>query len=133
MYWTLAFTPQTTCIIEREHLLAAGIINTVTDLLVVLLPITTILGVKIPFRETVIIIFLFSAGFMATAAGAVRTYFVYFLTAFSNDKTWDISLTWYAAEIELYVGIVSIQTRMQVLRLMYISDVRLSSSHQEVL
>jgi hypothetical protein len=37
-YWTLPFTPQK-CIDEKHHLLAAGIINTITDFCVVLIPI----------------------------------------------------------------------------------------------
>jgi hypothetical protein len=105
LYWTISLTRQSTCLSERDHLLAAGIINTISDLLVVILPIPTVLGVNVSRRETVVILLLFGAGFTATAAGAARTYFVYRITT-SNDKTWDIYLFWISASVEIYLGII---------------------------
>lgn len=103
-YWTISFTEQN-CIHEPKNLLAAGIINTCTDFIVVVLPIPTVLGVKIRFRDTFILVLLFMAGFLATSAGAARTYFTYKVTV-SDDKTWDIFHTWTSSSVELYTGLV---------------------------
>lgn len=70
-----------------------------------LLPLPTVLAVKLPFRQSIVIGLLFGAGFLATAAGAIRTYYTYKVTT-SNDKTWDVFLFWVPAEVELYLGLV---------------------------
>jgi hypothetical protein len=104
-YWTLSLTPQH-CISEPANLLAAGIINTITDFLVVVLPIPTVWGLKLTGREQAILVFLFGAGFMVSIAGCVRTVYTFKVTV-SNDRTWAIFPAWLSSCVELYVGIVS--------------------------
>jgi hypothetical protein len=78
-YWTLSSLPQN-CINEAAHLLAAGLINTVTDFTVVILPIKTVARLKLPRRQYIILIGLFGAGFCACIAGCVRTYYTWIYT-----------------------------------------------------
>ena len=107
LYWTLSWTPQTTCISERDNLLGAGIINTATDFIVVILPMPTVWKLKLPLQQQIIVMTLFSAGFVVICAGAVRTYYLYQVTI-GWDKTWTAFTAWVASSVELYVGIVSL-------------------------
>ena len=65
----------------------------------------TVCAIRLPRRETIIIILLFGAGFIITGAGAARTYYTYKVTI-SDDKTWDIFPAWLSGCVELYIGIV---------------------------
>lgn len=94
------------CINERVHLFVAGIINTLTDLLIFLLPIPTVLRLRIPVRQQVILTMLFGAGFIVCVAGCVRTYYTWRATS-TYDRTWESYGVWISSMIELYVGIVS--------------------------
>ncbi|KAI1844564.1 hypothetical protein JX265_001549 [Neoarthrinium moseri] len=103
-YWTLSTGPQN-CIDEAAHLLSAGIINTVTDFIVVLLPIKTVAGLQLPRKQYIILIVLFCAGFVACVAGVVRTYYTWMLTI-DYDRTWEGWTVWISSLIELDVGIL---------------------------
>jgi hypothetical protein len=104
-YWTLSVTPQN-CINERSHLLVGGIINTLTDFLVVLLPLPTVFALKIPRRQQIIFKVIFGAGFVVCVAGICRIYFTYKATS-TYDRTWESYGLWISAVLELYIGIVS--------------------------
>ncbi|KAK2605492.1 hypothetical protein N8I77_008325 [Diaporthe amygdali] len=105
-YWTISFTPQK-CINEELHLLAAGCINTTTDFLIVLLPIPYVVRLKLPRKQQLIIVSLFTGGLFVTAAGAVRTYVFHItLTDPSRDLTWNAFTIIIVSALELYIGII---------------------------
>ena len=95
------------CLNEAAHIFAAGIINTVNDFCVVLIPIPVVLKLKLPLRQRLVCIFLFGAGFIVCIAGGVRIAWMYQLDT-AYDKTWLAYPTWIAGTIELYLGIVSL-------------------------
>ena len=105
-YWHLSLTPQPECISQTAHLLAAGCINCVTDFLVVALPIPTVLSLKFPRRQQIIVVGLFCVGFTVTIAGAVRTYYTRVATNW-YDISWDVYPVWITSSTELFVGMVS--------------------------
>lgn len=108
LYWT-PFARQQNCINEPVHLLAAGIINTVTDFLIVLLPIRTVLNLDLPRRQLLVVQGLLAGGILATIAGAVRTKYAWdVVTAPDFDITWRLHLTISLSAVELYLGIVSL-------------------------
>ncbi len=91
------------------HLLVAGVINTVNDLIIVLLPIRTVAALGIPVKQRVIVYSLFAGGFFASAAGAVRTYFTWLMTtAPDHDISWTSYLVILTSALELYTGIVRV-------------------------
>ncbi|KAI6362391.1 hypothetical protein MCOR25_006202 [Pyricularia grisea] len=105
LFWTPSFTPQN-CINQSDHLLAAGIINTFTDFIIVLLPIRTILGLNLPRRQLVGIQVLLGGGVLATIVGAVRVYFTWESShAADGDITWRSHLVIALSALELYIGI----------------------------
>lgn len=108
-YWTVSFSPQN-CIDDAAHLLAAGTVNTVTDFIVVSLPVLVVFQVReLSRRQFVIINVLFAFGYLATAAGAVRTFFTWLMTTAPDfDVSWHAQLVWLSSTIELDIGIVRI-------------------------
>ncbi|KAJ2893927.1 hypothetical protein MKZ38_008077 [Zalerion maritima] len=105
-YWTLSFQEQD-CINESAYVTSAGIINTVVDLIVVLLPIHTVLSLQLAPRQRIIVIALFGAGFIATAAGVARTVLTWRMYNTDNfDVTWHAWSVWFASSIELFLGIL---------------------------
>ncbi|KAH9208595.1 hypothetical protein DL95DRAFT_345248 [Leptodontidium sp. 2 PMI_412] len=104
-YWTLSFKPQPQCISETKNLLAAGILNTIGDLVVIILPIPIIWRLKLPIQQQIIIVLLFGAGLLVTVASVMRTYYLYQVTS-GWDKTWHAVPAWITSSVELYVGIM---------------------------
>lgn len=89
--------------------MAASIINTVTDFIIVLLPIKTVLGLRLPRRQRVIVYLLFSGGLVASISGAIRTYYSWLFVSIPNrDTTWIAYYVMLTSTIELFVGIVSL-------------------------
>ncbi|KAI1212383.1 uncharacterized protein F4807DRAFT_457879 [Annulohypoxylon truncatum] len=103
-FWELSSKPQN-CIDQDAHLRAINLINTLTDWLVVLLPLKTALGLNLPARKIGIIIFLFGLGVLASSAGIARCYFAWMLTT-SFDSVWDNWSSWFCSALELNIGII---------------------------
>ncbi|OTB20406.1 hypothetical protein K445DRAFT_85014 [Daldinia sp. EC12] len=93
------------CIDWNIHMLAASIINTVTDWVVVLLPIRMALGLNLPVKQVGMVIFLFGLSILACSAGIVRSHFAWDL-AFHPDNDGDRQSAWFVSTIELNVGII---------------------------
>ncbi|KAH7314208.1 integral membrane protein [Rhexocercosporidium sp. MPI-PUGE-AT-0058] len=104
-YWKVTTDPQPNCISQPATLLAAGIINTFTDLATVLLPIRTVWTLQLPTRQMVVVIMLFGFGFISCIAGVVRTYYMYEVTT-GWDQTWRSYPVWITSSLELYIGII---------------------------
>ncbi|KAI1393800.1 uncharacterized protein F4822DRAFT_25823 [Hypoxylon trugodes] len=103
-FWELSPGPQN-CINQNAHLIATNIINTVTDWVVVILPIGAVLNLSLPTKQLSIIIVLFGVGILASSAGIARTYFSWMLTV-NYDSAWIYWLTWFCSAIELNLGII---------------------------
>lgn len=106
-YWTIELKHDH-CINEPAHLIAAGTINTVTDFVLVILPVRTVMALELPLKQRIIVIALFSVGLLASAAGVARVYFTAVLTTTrSQDRSWHSWGIWLSSAIELDLGIVS--------------------------
>ncbi|KAI0971876.1 hypothetical protein F4678DRAFT_432375 [Xylaria arbuscula] len=96
------------CINEEAHLMAANVINTATDFAVVLLPLWTVMRVRLSLQQRVVVASLFGVALIASAAGISRTYFTWrLLHAADYDWTWRVWNVWLSSLIELHLGIVS--------------------------
>lgn len=102
--WTISFARQD-CINESAHVLAASIVNVISDFLVVLIPIPVVLKLKMKSRQRAIVVALFGAGFAVCIIGIVRIVFTEVVSG--PDFTWDLAPVYVTGAIELYVGIVS--------------------------
>lgn len=65
---------------------------------------------KMPRKQRAAVTFLFSLGFFVTAAGIVRTYYIYQSLVIQYDQTWYAYPLWIAAAIEIDLGVVSSHT-----------------------
>ncbi|KAM3076934.1 hypothetical protein ACMFMF_004850 [Clarireedia jacksonii] len=104
-YWKVTEEPQPNCINQASSLLVAGVINTLTDFLVVLLPIRAVYTTNLPSRQTMAVSFLFTLGFLSCFAGIIRTYYMWRVTQVW-DQVWHSYPVWVSAAVELYVGII---------------------------
>lgn len=105
-FWTLSVDPQPECINQGTVLLVGGIINTLTDFAVVLIPVRTVINLDLPPRQKVLVTCLFGLGFLSAAAGVARTYYTYMVTK-TYDQTWASYPVWLTSALELYIGMVS--------------------------
>ncbi|KAI1645356.1 uncharacterized protein F4817DRAFT_183682 [Daldinia loculata] len=103
-FWDHSVRPQH-CIDWAAHMLAASIINTITDWVVVLIPIWVALGLNLPIRQVGIVIFLFGLGILASSAGIVRSYYAWIL-AFHSDDIKNRRDVWLTSIVELNLGII---------------------------
>ena len=94
------------CVPESGTILVSGITNTVTDLVVVLLPLPLVRKSLLPKKQHAMLVLLFGAGGVVMIAGAFRTYYTYRYTV-EDDHTWKGHPAWLTCLIELYVGVVS--------------------------
>lgn len=98
------------CINEGILFYIGGIINTVADALITVLPIPLIMRLQMPRHEQIGVIVLLSLGFFVTLAGVVRTYYIWLAQVHTQDETWWSYPLFVAASVEVDVGIVSIVT-----------------------
>ncbi|WP_214293719.1 hypothetical protein, partial [Escherichia coli] len=100
-YWKATVTPQHNCISESSHLLAANIINIISDVVVVVLPLPLVLRLTLPIGQRIMLGVIFGAGFVVIVAGCVKAYYTYEITI-SSDKTWFANPVWISCSVELY-------------------------------
>jgi hypothetical protein len=84
-----------------------GIINTLADIFVVVLPIPIIYKLRLPLRKRIGAILLVSLGFLVCIVGVVRAYYVWLSLIHSYDVTWNGYGALVAATVEIHVGLVS--------------------------
>ncbi|KAJ8117092.1 hypothetical protein ONZ43_g4292 [Nemania bipapillata] len=105
--WIITGAPHS-CINEEAHLMSANIVNTITDFVVVLLPIRTVMTCQLSRRQRAIVISLFGIGLIASSVGIARTYFTWILlTSADYDITRHSWYVWLSSLTELHLGIVS--------------------------
>jgi hypothetical protein len=107
-YWAFPESPNAKCLNEGPVTLAGGIVKTFTDLLITTLPIPLILRMRVEKKQKYGVAILLALGYVATAAGAVRTYFTYKMFYVSPDQTWFEYPAFLAAAVENDIAVVRI-------------------------
>ena len=92
---------------EGTTTLIAGLINCAADLECTLLPIPIVMRLQLPLRQRLGVMVLLCVGIIATAAGTVRTYFVWLSLIGSWDETWYSYQLWISACVEIDLAVVS--------------------------
>ncbi|KMK59318.1 integral membrane protein [Aspergillus fumigatus Z5] len=106
-YWDLAPTYPYKCLNDGAIVFSASVINIFTDFLVTVLPMPLIWNLKLPTRQRIAVISIFSLGIVVNVAGSVRTVYVWKSMIASYDTTW---LGWpvlLAASVEINMGLTS--------------------------
>ena len=109
-YWEYPPMPygEYTCMHEGISAVWVGSFNTFADLLITVLPIPLIMRLQMPIRQRIGVVILLSLGFVVTAAGAFRTYYLWLGLVSSYDLTWLSYPLWISASVEMYLGVVSL-------------------------
>lgn len=61
-----------------------------------------------PLNQRLAVTFLFGIGLLVTAAGVVRTWYIYRSLFNEYDQTWYAYPLWIAAAVEIDLGVVSV-------------------------
>ncbi|KAF7719585.1 Uncharacterized protein PECH_005492 [Penicillium ucsense] len=105
-YWTVNPTYPHKCLDEGRLLFAASVINIFTDFLATAIPMPLIWSLKLPTRQRLAVISIFSLGVMVNVAGSFRTAYVWQSMVVGYDRTW---LSWpilVAASVEINLGLI---------------------------
>ncbi|KIX01242.1 uncharacterized protein Z518_08967 [Rhinocladiella mackenziei CBS 650.93] len=100
-----ASTHKFNCQTEGVSLPASAGLSVLGDFYSTLLPMLLIFHLDLPRRQKLALYGLFVLGFLAVAAGIVRTFLLYRLLNVDYDFTWELWETWIWAVVELYVAI----------------------------
>ncbi|KEF61949.1 uncharacterized protein A1O9_03521 [Exophiala aquamarina CBS 119918] len=100
-----ATTHEFRCNTEGLSLPASAGLSVLGDLYSTLIPVFLIYNLDLPRRQKLALYSLFALGFLAVAAGIVRTVLLYQLLNSDFDFTWILWETWIWAVVELYVAI----------------------------
>lgn len=90
---------------EGVALPASAAFSVLGDLYSTLLPLILVYNLDLPIRQKVALYVLFALGFMAVAAGLVRTVLLYRLLNVDYDFSWELWVTWIWALLELYLAL----------------------------
>ncbi|OQU95387.1 hypothetical protein CLAIMM_01604 [Cladophialophora immunda] len=93
------------CGSESAALPASSAFSVAGDFYSTLLPLILVYYLELPRRQKIALYALFALGFMAVAAGLVRTVLMYNLLNVDYDFTWELWLTWIWAVLELYLAL----------------------------
>ncbi|KXL50068.1 hypothetical protein M433DRAFT_27169 [Acidomyces richmondensis BFW] len=106
-YWQFPLTiADGHCLNEGVTTLVAGILNTVADLLVTLVPMPLVARLQLPVKQRIGVSVLFGLGFIVIIAGSIRTYYIWRGLIDSYDETWFAYPLWIAAAVEIDVGVI---------------------------
>ncbi|KAI1617482.1 hypothetical protein EDD37DRAFT_222699 [Exophiala viscosa] len=84
---------------------ASAAFSVLGDLYSTLLPLILVYNLDLPIRQKMALYVLFALGFMAVAAGLVRTVLLYRLLNVDYDFSWQLWVTWIWSLLELYLGL----------------------------
>ena len=118
-YWSIT-QRKSKCLNQTQELMVSGIINTVTDFIVVLLPLPIVWNLRLEIVRRVQIISLLAAGLLVCCAGIMRNIYTYQLTQ-TWDASWAIFPVFITSTVELNFGIVS---QILTYKIIYLSDCR---------
>ncbi|KAL6245250.1 hypothetical protein RBB50_008025 [Rhinocladiella similis] len=93
------------CAPEGTTLPASSALSVLGDLYSTLLPMVLVYHLDLPSRQKIALYVLFAFGFMAVAAGTIRTVLLYNLLNVNYDFTWELYVTWIWGVIELYLAL----------------------------
>ncbi|QSZ37460.1 hypothetical protein DSL72_008558 [Monilinia vaccinii-corymbosi] len=103
-YWKVSLVPQENCINQPVNLIFSSITNAISDFLVVVLPLTTVYKLQVPFGQRVYLFLLFAVGFLASSASVVRTVYIYVYSV-NGDGTWFSNDVYIWCSVEIYLGL----------------------------
>ncbi|OBT60383.1 hypothetical protein VE03_10896 [Pseudogymnoascus sp. 23342-1-I1] len=106
-YWEILIPAAAgTCIDESIHLITTATLNLLLDIVVFLIPLRSLIALKIRATQKIHLISLFSAGLIVISAAAVRLAYTIIVTLHTYDVPWYGYITWLWASVEVHVSII---------------------------
>ncbi|KAB8078404.1 hypothetical protein BDV29DRAFT_166318 [Aspergillus leporis] len=105
-YWDFQPTYPHRCLNDGAVVFAASVVNILTDFLSTIIPMPLIWNLKLPARQRIAVMSIFSLGIVVNVAGTVRTVYVYKSMIASYDMTWLGWPVFLAASIEINLGLI---------------------------
>jgi hypothetical protein len=105
--WTWPQNPNAKCIDNGKAMLAAAILNTLSEFILALLPVPIVLTLHMTRGQRWTVVSLLSLGFFVSICGAVRCYYLW-MTIAMYDPTWWAMPHWIVSEVEIDTAIVCI-------------------------
>ncbi|KAL2168924.1 hypothetical protein VTG60DRAFT_6694 [Thermothelomyces hinnuleus] len=104
-YWDL-FRGDRDCISEAGTLLAQASTTALADFIVWVLPMPWLYRAKLPLRQRLAVITLFSFGLLVVVAACIRAYWIHFVVQETYDVTWHGIHLWMWTAVEVHLGII---------------------------
>lgn len=81
-------------------------LSVITDVIVYVLPLPTLVGVRLPTFQRIVLLGVFSLGFIVVLAGCFRTYWIYEVVTQTYDVTWHGYMLWIWTAVEVNSGVI---------------------------
>ncbi|KAK7627773.1 hypothetical protein BKA81DRAFT_303147, partial [Phyllosticta paracitricarpa] len=104
-FWSFIPPKGSHCINQNALNLVASIINVLIDTLVAVLPIPTVLSMRLPLQQRITTCVLFGLGFIVLVAACVRTWLTW-RSLLVVDSTWEAYPLFMVATVEAYLGLI---------------------------
>ena len=95
------------CVTEGPPLLAQTIITVITDFLVFALPLPTLVCLRLPVVQRVVLFILFGVGAVVVISSCMRAYWVHYMVDSTYDVTWEGWELWIWTAVEINLGIIA--------------------------
>ena len=106
-YWEILIPgAKGTCIDESIHMIGAGVVSLLFDIIIFVIPLRTLFTLKIRTTQKLQVIALFSAGLVVIAAASIRLYYNVVVFLDTYDVSWYGYFAWMWAVIEVHVSII---------------------------
>lgn len=105
-YWDIMRVSEDCHIREGHFLMAQAGMTVVADLIVWFLPLPTLYKARLPLKQRLALIVLFSFGAVVVIAACVRTYWLWWAVLITWDMTWDCFDEWIWTAVEVHLGII---------------------------
>ncbi|OBT73179.1 hypothetical protein VF21_07910 [Pseudogymnoascus sp. 05NY08] len=106
-YWEILIPgAKGTCLDEGVHMVTAGVLNLIFDLIIFATPLRSLFTLKIRTTQKLQVISLFSAGLIVIAAASIRLYYNVVVFLQTYDVSWYGYVAWLWAAVEVHVSII---------------------------
>jgi hypothetical protein len=103
-YWNYLLGEKGECISETAHLSASGSLNLLFDIIIFLIPLRSLLALKIRTSQKMQVVALFGCGILVIVAAALRLYYNVIVVAYTYDATWYGYTAFLWSMVETQVG-----------------------------
>lgn len=77
-----------------------------TDFLVYILPLRTVIGLRLAAAQKIALLLVFSLGLLVVLAGCMRTYYIHHVVEETYDATWSGFYLWIWTAVKVNLGVI---------------------------